>query len=138
WSELKGMFTIRDRQAAVEFWPSIILAKYVFADDARSIKMPAAIHSYAFSRDEIALDQEQPRLGDLVRTAPSLKRGGFDHFATLFGSQTRRLEDRTRSDRIDQNFWSQLQRETFGQSDNRRFGRIVRHEAAVVGTAAYW
>jgi hypothetical protein len=83
--------------------------------------MPAAIDADTFTGDEIAVDQEEYRFGDFRGTAPSPKRCGFDHLHVLLGSQARRLKNRPGRDRIDQNFWSQFQRKTFGQADNGGF-----------------
>src|SRR6516165_10042276 len=98
--------------------------------------MPAAVDADTFTRDEIAVDQEEHSFSDFRSTAPSPERRGVDHFRILLAGQIRRLKDRPGCNRIDQDFWSQFQRETFSQRDNGGLGRIVRDKASVTWPAA--
>lgn len=76
--------------------------------------MPAAVDADAFTGDEIAVHQEDHRLGDFRRTALSPERRGFDDLRVLLRSQIRRRQYWPGRDRIHQNFRRQFQRETFG------------------------
>src|SRR5579863_9936796 len=100
---------------------SDIAGQHVRAD-VQSREMPATIDADTFAGDEVALDQEEYRFGDFRGAAPSPKRCSFDHRLVLVGSQARRLKNRAGRDRVDQNFRSQFQRETFGQAGNGGFG----------------
>jgi hypothetical protein len=87
--------------------------------------MPATVDADTFTCDEIAIEQKEHRFSDFRGSAPSPKRRGIDRFGVLLWSQVRRRQDRSRRDRLDQYFRSQLQCETLSQRENSGFGRVV-------------
>src|SRR6266481_9816786 len=97
--------------------------------------MTAAIDAYEFAGNEIGLDEEQHRLGDLFGAAPSRQRRRLEHLRIFFGGQVGWRQNWTGRDRVDENFRRELQRQSFSQRSHRGFRYIVRYVVLVVRAA---
>src|SRR5207245_2699915 len=98
--------------------------------------MAASIDPEGLTGDELGLDQEENGAGDLEGPPPAAERRHLADPAVAGGREAWWLQDRPRSDRVDQDRRSQLERQTLGQPDDACLRDVVREVAPVARAAA--
>jgi hypothetical protein len=99
--------------------------------------VPAAVDAQRFAGDEIAVEERAYALRDLHLAAPPPERRRLFDRRRFLGTRTRRREDRSRRDCIDENVvGGKFQREPFGERDDAGLRDVVRQIAGVPRAAA--
>src|SRR5215469_12622273 len=94
--------------------------------------MAAPVDTDAFARDEISLCKENRRACDLLGTTPSCERRRCEDLRVFGGSQIGRRQDRPWRDRVDEDRWSEFERQALGEGDNSCLRNVVRNITTIV------
>ena len=99
--------------------------------------MAPAVDADGFASDEVTVDQRQHGLRNLEFAAPATKRRGTFDCGNLSLGCPDRWSDRTGSHRVDEDVVRrQLERQRFGERNDRALRDVVRKELAIAWAAA--